>query len=216
MDTVRHAISASLSKAVLNTGKRKDPMTICVTEAPRFPHPPTRALAVPTTSLVNMRLDQYWHITKVPPATPMKRRSTARPVAVCTRPVHAVGMEAEHRTTANKMRAPYLSHPGPRTKRMKMVPPTPTMLEVHTSCLVILRSSRISPRSGAMANQMKKAMKKHHHEQWKARMCGRAKLQSLISVALSSCSGSTATAYVEYFFHSPAAPESTSIVVVCF
>jgi hypothetical protein len=53
-----------------------------------------------------------------------------------------------------------------------------------------------------MANQMKKAMKKPHHEQWKARMCGRAKLQSLISVDLSSWSGSITTLYSLYFFHS--------------
>jgi hypothetical protein len=38
---------------------------------------------------------------------------------------------------------------------------------------------------------MKKAMKKPHQEQWKARMCGREKSHSLISVALSSWSGST-------------------------
>mmetsp|Transcript_23247 Transcript_23247/g.65872 ORF Transcript_23247/g.65872 Transcript_23247/m.65872 type:complete len:217 (+) Transcript_23247:895-1545(+) len=216
MDTVRHAISASLSKAVLNTGKRKDPMTICVTEAPRFPHPPTRALAVPTTSLVNMRLVQYWHVTKVPPASPMKPRKMMRPLAELMSPVMAVGMEAPHSMTANRTLAPNLSHNGPTTKRTAMVPPTPAIDDVQISCFVNPKSSLISLSSGDMANQMKKAMKKHHHEQWKARMCGRAKLQSLISVALSSCSGSTATAYVEYFFHSPAAPESTSIVVVCF
>jgi hypothetical protein len=41
-------------------------------------------------------------------------------------------------------------------------------------------------RRGAIANQMKKAMKKPHHEQWKTRMCGLVKMQSLILVALSS------------------------------
>jgi hypothetical protein len=45
---------------------------------------------------------------------------------------------------------------------MKMVPATPTMLEVQTSLLLRLRSFRISGRRGAMANQMKKAMKKLH------------------------------------------------------
>ena len=107
-------------------------------------------------------------------------------MALLTSPVMAVGIEAMQRIMANGIRAPYLSQTGPRRKRMKMVPPTPTMEEVQTSFLVMPMSSRISERRGAMANQMKKAMKKPHHEQWKARMCGRAKLQSLISDALSS------------------------------
>ena len=45
-------------------------------------------------------------------------------------------------------------------------------------------------------------MKKPHHEQWNARIWGRAKEQSLISDALSSWSGSTVMWYSEYFFHS--------------
>jgi len=77
---------------------------------------------------------------------------------------------------------------------MKMVPPTPTMLDVQISFLVRSRVSLISERRGAMENQMKKAMKKPSQEKWKALMCGREKLQSLISVALSSCSGSTSRA----------------------
>ena len=40
-----------------------------------------------------------------------------------------------------------------------------------------------------------------YHEQWNALMCGLAKLQSLISFALSSWSGSTSNAYDSYFFH---------------
>jgi len=45
-------------------------------------------------------------------------------------------------------------------------------------------------------------MKKPHHEQWNARIWGRAKEQILISDALSSWSGSTVMWYSEYFFHS--------------
>mmetsp|Transcript_53970 Transcript_53970/g.161526 ORF Transcript_53970/g.161526 Transcript_53970/m.161526 type:complete len:201 (-) Transcript_53970:403-1005(-) len=182
--TLLHADSADMP--VLNRGKRTDPMTICVTPPPRLPHPPTSALAVPTTSLVNMRDVQYWHMTKVDPPMPMKKRRTARAVASSTSPVRAVGTEAKQRIKAMGMRAPYLSQSGPFTKRMKMVPPTEQMDDVQICCLLNESVVRTSERSGAMANQMKKAMKKDHHEQWKARMCGRLKLQSLISDDLSS------------------------------
>ena len=70
----------------------------------------------------------------------------------------------------------------------------------HQICRVL--QLRIAERRGLIANQIKKAMKKPHQEQWKARMWGRAKLHNLISVALSSWSGSTSTWYSEYFFHS--------------
>jgi hypothetical protein len=45
---------------------------------------------------------------------------------------------------------------------MKMVPATPTIDEVHISSFVSPRVSRISERRGAMANQMKKAIKNDH------------------------------------------------------
>jgi hypothetical protein len=61
---------------------------------------------------------------------------------------------------------------------MKIVPPTPTTLDVQISCFERFRVVRISERSGAIANQMKKAMKKPHHDKWKALMWGREKLQS--------------------------------------
>ena len=38
---------------------------------PQLPHPPTNPLATPTISLVNMRVDHDWHMTKVDPANPM-------------------------------------------------------------------------------------------------------------------------------------------------
>jgi len=97
-------------------------------------------------------------------------------------PVNAVGILAMQRTKVNKTRAPHLSQRGPKTKRIMMVPPTPTILEVHNCCLVRPRVTLISLSKGAMANQMKKAIKKPHQEQWKALMWGRAKLQSLISL----------------------------------
>jgi len=83
---------------------------------------------------------------------------------------------------------------------MKIVPATLAIDEFQISFLVRFNVVRISGNNGAIANQIKKAMKKHHHEQWTARMCGREKLHSLISVALSSWFGSTASLYSLYFF----------------
>ena len=70
------------------------------------------------------------------------------------------------------------------------------MLDVQTSCGEIFNVSLILGRSGAMANQIKKAVKNPIHEQCKARIWGRLKDRSLISVALSSWSGSTF--YIDY------------------
>ena len=132
---------------------------------PRLPQPAAMALAVPTTSRVNIREVQNWHITNVPPAIPMNNLRTERPTEVFTKPVHAVGIEAQHKTRANRVRAPYLSQSGPNRKRTKIVPPTPTMLEVQTCCLVRPRVVRISGISGAIANQMMNAIKKATQEQ---------------------------------------------------
>jgi hypothetical protein len=43
-------------------------------------------------------------------------------------------------------------------------------------------------------------------------MCGRAKLQSLISVAMSSCRSSTAISYEEYFLHGDWVQYNTEIM----
>ena len=102
-------------------------------------------------------------MTKDPPATPIKRRNTARLVALLMVPVMAVGILAKQRTQAKGMRAPNLSHMGPRMKRMAMVPPTPTIDEVQISSLLNPRVVLISDKRGAMANQTKKAKKKPNH-----------------------------------------------------
>lgn len=130
----------------------------------------TRALAVPATSLVNILVDQYWHMTKVDPPRPMKKRVTARVVALLTRPIQAHGILAAISTNPINTRAPYLSQRGPSAKRIKMVPATEQMFDVQISCLVIWRVSFTSESNGAIANQMKKATKNVHHEQWNARM----------------------------------------------
>jgi hypothetical protein len=49
-------------------------------------------------------------------------------------------------------------------KRKKTVPATEQMLDVQTCCLVSPSVFEISGRRGAMANQMKKAMKKENHD----------------------------------------------------
>jgi hypothetical protein len=118
--------------------------------------------------LAKKRDVQYWHMTKDPPATPMNNRKTANPVAELTRPVMAHGMAAKHNTVDIKMRLPYLSQSGPNKNRMKMVPPTPTMLAVHSSCVVNPSDLRISAWSGVMENHTKNALKKENHAQWKA------------------------------------------------
>mmetsp|Transcript_850 Transcript_850/g.1028 ORF Transcript_850/g.1028 Transcript_850/m.1028 type:complete len:206 (-) Transcript_850:194-811(-) len=187
--TVRHAASGLIPS--LKRGKRTVPMTIWVTPPPRLPQPPTRALAVPATSLVNMDVLQYWHITNVDPPRPMKKRRMASEVAEVTSPVHAHGIEAPISTQPMRRRAPYLSQSGPSKKRMKIVPATEQMLDVHACWPVRPRVFLISGMSGAIANQMKNATKKVHHEQWNARMCGLLKVHSLISVDLSFWSGST-------------------------
>ena len=72
--TVLHAMVTSPPQITLNSGKSAVPMTSCVAPPPTLPHPPTRPLHRPTISLVNMRVVQHWHITKVDPARPMNRR----------------------------------------------------------------------------------------------------------------------------------------------
>jgi len=103
-----------------------------------------------------------------------------------TKPVNAQGILAAINSTPIKIRAPYLSHIGPLMNLMKIVPATEQMLDVHTCSFVRPKLVLISGIRGAIANQMKKAVKKPIHEQWKARMCGRLNDRSLISVALSS------------------------------
>mmetsp|Transcript_13084 Transcript_13084/g.19255 ORF Transcript_13084/g.19255 Transcript_13084/m.19255 type:complete len:125 (-) Transcript_13084:114-488(-) len=124
----------------------------------------------------------------------MNKRTRISPVNELINPIQAVGMEATIKMIPIRIRAPYLSHRDPKTKRMTMSKATAKMLDVHISSLSRSKSCLMIGRSGAMANQIKKAMKKPHHEKWKARMWGRLAEQSLSSVALSSCSGSTLTA----------------------
>lgn len=123
-------------------------------------------------------------MTKVDPPSPMKNLVTARDVTELTRPMHAHGIEAAMSTIPIKMRAPNLSHRGPRANLITIVPATEQILEVQMSLELMSRSPLTSESNGAMANQMKNARKKQNHEQWNARMWGLEKLHSLIEVAL--------------------------------
>mmetsp|Transcript_31084 Transcript_31084/g.75132 ORF Transcript_31084/g.75132 Transcript_31084/m.75132 type:complete len:323 (+) Transcript_31084:583-1551(+) len=162
--TVLHAMVTSPPQITLNSGKSAVPMTSCVAPPPTLPHPPTRPLHRPTISLVNMRVVQHWHITKVDPARPMNRRMQISPVSEFTNPMHAVGMLANINTVPMGILAPNLSQMAPNWKRMTMSNATAQMFVVQISCLDRSRSLAMRGRSGAMANQMKKAMKKLHHE----------------------------------------------------
>lgn len=53
--------------------------------APRLPHPAENALAVPTTSALNMLEHQNWQHTKVASAKPMKQRATMKPAESVTK-----------------------------------------------------------------------------------------------------------------------------------
>lgn len=90
--------------------------------------------------------------------------------ALVTRPVKAHEIDAHIKITPIKIRAPYLSQSGPLIKRIKIVPSTEQMLDVQTSCGEIFNVSLILGRSGAMANQIKKAVKNPIHEQCTARI----------------------------------------------
>ena len=61
----------------------------------------------------------------------MKKRRMESEIDDVTRPVHAHGIEAPMSTQPIRRRAPYLSQSGPSKKRIKMVPATEQMLDVH-------------------------------------------------------------------------------------
>ena len=110
------------------------------------------ALAVPTMFLANIIEVQYWHITKVLPAMPMKSLQMMRPALFWTNPMQAVGIAETQRIAPMVRRAPNLSHMGPLMNLMATVPATEAMLEFQICCFVRLRVSLTSGKSGAMAN----------------------------------------------------------------
>lgn len=79
-----------------------------------------------------------------------------------------MGIEASIKTTPIGIRAPYLSQTAPKTNLMQMSKETAQMLVVQISWVLRLRSTLIWGRRGAIANQMKNAIKKDHHAKWNA------------------------------------------------
>mmetsp|Transcript_60643 Transcript_60643/g.72889 ORF Transcript_60643/g.72889 Transcript_60643/m.72889 type:complete len:105 (-) Transcript_60643:416-730(-) len=103
-------------------------------------------------------------MTNVEPATPIKRRTKISPVRFLTRPIQAVGIDANIRTHPMGIRAPYLSQTAPNTKRIIISNKTAQILVVQTSDALNFRSSLMMGKSGAIANHIKKAVKNPIHE----------------------------------------------------
>ena len=76
------------------------------------------------------------------------------------------------------------SHSQPMTSRATMVIATDAMMVLPIWALVSSRSSRTTAISGAMPNQPKKHRKKANQVRWNVRICGVARLNSLMLVAL--------------------------------
>lgn len=91
-------------------------------------------------------------MTKHEPAVPINNRKMIRSTDELTRNVSAAGMEVAHKTEAMIKRAPYLSHIGPRAKRVTTVPAKLKMLDVHIWFFVKPRVFFISGKSGGIAN----------------------------------------------------------------
>jgi hypothetical protein len=109
-------------------------------------------------------------MTNADPPSPMKNLVIDREAVLFTSPMQAHGIDAPINTIPINIRAPYLSQSGPSKKRMKIVPATEQILDVQISSFEIWRDVLTSDKRGAIANQIKKAMKNDHHEQWNARM----------------------------------------------
>lgn len=86
-----------------------------------------------------------------------------RPFALLTKPVHASGIEVKHKHKPMGIREPYLSQIGPIVNLNRIVPATAEMDDSQTWLCVNSSVLRISPRSGEIANHMKKAAKNVIH-----------------------------------------------------
>ncbi len=91
-------------------------------------------------------------MTNVEPPIPMKNRMEANPSADVTKPVSAVGTALMKRIIPIGIRGPYLSHKGPSRNRIKIVPDTAVIEEVHISSLLIFNVFSTSFRSGDIEN----------------------------------------------------------------
>ena len=127
-------------------------MTKYVIPPPRFPSPPASAFAVPTTFLSKKPVVHTWHGTKLPPRTPMKKRSAYRPEALYTAPARKVGSAPARRQPAKVRRGPKWSQQGPAMRRTISVAVSAMMLLFATSCCCMWMSPAMtSARRGGKA-----------------------------------------------------------------
>ena len=91
-------------------------------------------------------------------------------------------------STPYALRGPIESHMAPMSRRKKTVPATDALLALPICGLVRPRSSRMMGISGAAMKVEQKLMKKENQARWKAVMCGKAKDQRRMTVALPSWS----------------------------
>lgn len=118
-------------------------LKLTVIPPPELPHPPAKALAVPTTFLSKKPVHQTWHGTNEAPKIPTKNRSAIKPFGVLTKPAIAVGRDPPSRHPMKTYRGPNRSQSGPAIKRITNVPARPMTLELAKSTCVIFKSVRI-------------------------------------------------------------------------
>ena len=99
-------------------------------------------------------------------------------------PEHATGIAVTQSIIDIGIRGPYLSQIGPITIRNIDANGILAILAFHISCLVNPKSERISDMIGTKQYQHTIEIKYENHDKWNALICGRAKLNNLISVAL--------------------------------
>jgi hypothetical protein len=124
-----------------------------------------------------------------------KSRCAARPPSDRTAPTRATGTLPRHSSTANGTRGPCASQSGPTTRRVNASDTSPTTKDVRTCELVGPKPPVMTGRTSLAEYHATLDTNSPNHAQWKARMCGRWKLPSLISQALCSCSGTTSRSY---------------------
>mmetsp|Transcript_2563 Transcript_2563/g.8604 ORF Transcript_2563/g.8604 Transcript_2563/m.8604 type:complete len:268 (-) Transcript_2563:38-841(-) len=214
----------------LTMNEKTPTMSIWVTPPPRFPQPAVQALARPTISLANIWEDQNWVTTKVAPPKPIMKRTIPRPQTFSTAAPRRTKQVIHPKRKVWQRLGPHLSQRGPTMKRVVTVDATEAMFTAKI-CLMFIPSDCFTMGiKGAKANQHVKAMKKDIHAKWKARMWGRSKEKSWISLALKPWDGSTGmlpifqvpspSCVAEYFWegccvtsYSSGAPSSTALIL---
>ena len=186
MTAIFHARNSPAPHAF--TSSNKAGIRIKVKPPPRLPHPPTKALAVPTILTLNMADVQNWQGIKQPPSTPIHSLSTMSPIPLRIRPEKASGIEPAMRRVDIIRLGPNLSQSGPTTIRTNIVAEMLAVPEWATITLERWSSFLMVGMRGWIPNQAVKAMKKQNQAVWNPRMCGLAILNKRNDLALPSSS----------------------------